>query len=103
MFGGFFAAFEKALHTETDAQERNVFFDQINEGVADIHFVEGAQHLAKMAYARQDDLSRALNACGVTDQFIFRADFIKGVLDRSQIACAVVEDRDHRRPLVDGN
>ena len=40
---------------------------------------------------------------GIAHQFVSRADLIQRVLHRAQIAGAVIEDRNHNRPLVDGS
>ncbi len=101
--GRFFAAFEEALQAEADAEKRHACLDAVDEGVADVHFIQSAQHLSEVADAGQHDLRGAFEAGGVAHQFVSRADFIERVLHRAQIACAVVEDRDHSRPFVDGS
>ncbi len=40
---------------------------------------------------------------GVAHDVVFRADRAERVLHGTQVACAVIEDRDHSRPLVDGS
>ena len=51
----------------------------------------------------QDDLRRALQPGGIAHQLVLAADLGQRVLHRAQIAGAVIEDRDHSSPLVDGN
>ena len=65
--------------------------------------IERAHHLAEVAHARQDDLGCAPQPRRTVDQRVRRADLGERVLDRAQIAGAVVEDGDHSSPLVDGN
>ena len=103
LVGRFFAAFEEPLQAEADSEKGHAGFDAGHEGVADVHFVERAQHLSEVADAGEDDLRGAFEAGGVADEFVSRADFIERILHGAEIACAVVEDRDHSRPFVDGS
>src|SRR5439155_23306130 len=65
--------------------------------------IEGARHLSEMADAGQYYFRRLTQLRVRVDQPVFRADLIKRVLDRAEVACAVIEDADHKRPFVDGN
>ena len=71
--------------------------------LAHMHRVERPHHLAEVAHARQNDLRRALQARRIAHQFIRRANLSSVFSHRAQIAGAVVEDRDHSSPLVDGS
>ena len=68
-----------------------------------LEFVQRAHHLPEVADARENDLRRPPNARGVANQFVLRADRAQSVLDRAQIAGAVIENRNHNSPFVDGN
>ena len=101
-FRRLFAAFEQRLQAEADAEERHAGGDALDEGFADPQLVERAHHLAEVADAGQDDFRRgAQSAASRTSVYSRRSR--PGVLDGAQIARAVIEDRDHSSPLVDGN
>ena len=100
---GFFATLEEPLQPEADAEERNARADACDERVADVHFVEGAQHLAEVADAWQDDFRRALEPCRIADQLKGCADRIERILHGAEVARAVVKDRDHSNPFVEGS
>src|ERR1035438_8570287 len=63
--------------------------------------VQGAHHLAEMAYAGEDDLVSLAKALGVADEGIVTGDGVEPVLDGTEIAGAVVEDGDHRDSLAE--
>ena len=78
--------------------------DALEQRFAHAELVERAHHLAEVADAGQDDLRGALRrpAASRTSSYS-RADLVQRVLDRPQIAGAVIEDGDHSSPLVEGS
>jgi hypothetical protein len=100
---GFFTGFEESLESETDAEKRDAGVDTADECVADVHLIERAQHLAEVAHAGQDDFGGAFECGCIAHEFIGCADFVQRVLDGAEVACAVVEDRDHNNPFVEGS
>ena len=101
--GCFGTRVEESLQTEADSQKRDVRFNAGNQSRPHIHFIERAEHLTKVAYTRQDNFWRAFKTCGIAHEFVLRSDSVEGVLDGAKIACAVIENRDHSRPFVDGS
>src|SRR5204863_10030406 len=57
----------------------------------------------EMPHAWQNNFRSFTQTHSVTQQRVTRADLIQRVLDRTQIARAVIEDGDHSSPFVDGS
>ena len=99
----FIARFKQRLQSETDSEERNLRRDAVQQSLPHVHLIKSPHHLAKVTHARQNNFRCAPQSFRITDQLVRRADFIQRVLHRPQIARAVIEDRNHRSPLVDGS
>src|SRR5260370_25859022 len=56
-----------------------------------------------MAYAGEQNLGGREQAGGVAHQGVLAAEFTEGVLHAAQVAGAVVEDGNHKSPLVEGS
>src|SRR5204863_3761076 len=100
-FRRFFTRIEKGLQTETNSQKRHIGIDAFGECRAHFHLVKRAHHLAEMAYARQYDFRRFSKSRRITHQTVTGADLPQRVFYRTQIPRAVIENGDHKRPLVD--
>jgi hypothetical protein len=81
LLGGFFAAFEEGLESEADTEEQDAGVDAFNEGVSDVEFIQGPEHLAEVAYPGEDDAVCIYQALGVIDKFIGHSDLIERVLN----------------------
>jgi hypothetical protein len=99
----FGARFEKPLETKADSKERDVGPDSRDQSFADFHFVESTHHLAEVADTWQNDFGGSFEPGGIAHEFVLCADCVESVLNGTEIACAVIEDRDHNRPFVEGN
>jgi hypothetical protein len=74
-----------------------------DERLAQPQLIQGAHHLSEVPNAGQDDFLRRAHLRGVARDAIRRAGPGQCVLDRTQVAGAVIDDGDHSRPLVLGN
>ena len=84
-------------------RKRNARADAFEQRFAHLHLIQRPHHLPKMAHARQNDFRRAAESRGIAHQFVLRADFPQRILNRPQISRAIIEDRDHNNPFVDGS
>ena len=84
-------------------KKRHSGLDALDEGFAYVQIVEGAHHLTEVAYAGEEDFGGASEAGGIVDERVFTAEFIEGVLHGAQVAGAVIEDGNHKSPLVEGS
>src|ERR1019366_1932369 len=82
---------------------RHARADALQKRLPDRQRIQGAHHLSEMAHARQNDLGRRAQAFGIPDQCVLRAQLAQRILHRPQVARAVIEDRNHRSPLVEGS
>jgi hypothetical protein len=89
-FRRFFTALEQRLQSETDAKEWHTGEDALDQPVAHLHFVKRPHHLAEVAHAWQNNLARIAQTGSVAHQRVSRANFGERVLDRTQIAGAVI-------------
>ena len=103
LFRSLFARSKQRLHPQTDSQERNAAANRFDQRPAHVELVQRAHHLPKVSDARQNELGRLANARGIADQFVIRPDRTERVLHRAQIPGAVIENRNHNNPLVEGN
>ena len=103
LLGRFFARFKQRLQAEADAEERNTGADAFEQRFPHLQLVERAHHLSEMSHAGKNDFRRDAQARSVSNEFVLRADLRQRVLNRAQIARAVIEDRDHSSPFVDGS
>src|SRR5207245_465730 len=95
-FGRLVAGFEQRLQAEADAQERHAGADAVDQGIANSELVERAHHLSEMADAGKEDFRGGAQAFGITYEGVGAAELGEGVLDRAEVAGAVVEDGDHK-------
>ena len=90
-------------------RERHARANAADERAAHIHFVDRAEHLAEVANAGEYDLRCAFESRGIAHQLVRSPDLIERVLNRTEIAGSVIEDRRscrisrHKSPLVEGN
>src|SRR6516162_4812550 len=68
-----------------------------------IHGVERAHHLAEVPDTGQNDLGRAFQAASVSNHLELGSNRGEGIRHRPQVPSTIIEDADHRRPLVDGS
>ena len=94
---------EECLHAETDAEKGHSGGDAFDQGFAYAQRVQGAHHLAEMAYSGEQDFGGGAQAVGIADQGVLAAEFAERVLHAAQIAGAVIEDGNHNSPLVEGS
>jgi len=77
----FLARLEQSLQAKTDPQEGNTGVNAFEQRIANLHLIERAHHLSKMADARKNDfISFAQRGC-IADQLILGTDPGERVLD----------------------
>src|SRR5205085_4966465 len=99
---GFGAALEEPLHAHTDSQKRNAASDGFQDSRTKIAIQSLAP--AKMSDPRHDQLIGFGNHLWIIGDLdlTLRRDVLQRLLDRADVARAVIDNGDHRRPLVLG-
>src|ERR1700733_4394267 len=103
LLGRFFTRFEQSLQPETNAEKWNARADTFQQRLAHLHLIQGPHHLSKVADTRQNDFRRAAERTGIANQFVLGSNLCQSILHRPQIPRAVIENRDHNSPLVEGS
>jgi hypothetical protein len=91
------------LQADANAQEGNTGRDFFAQRLAQAKLIDSLHHLAEVAHAWENEFGGAEHYGGLVRDFVLRTEFGQRVLDRTNIARAVVDNRGHSNPLVDGN
>src|SRR5580765_6002370 len=95
------AALEQPVHAEADAEQRPAFADALEDAL-DPGAVECSRR-AEMSHARDDDAARLAKRIRSFRHEHVGANRRQRLLDGRQVSGPVIDQRDHRRPLVLGS
>src|SRR5262249_30899898 len=96
------AAREEQLVAEADAEERAAAVERATQRRRQAETLEIGHRIVKRAVAGKDHGIGVVHRVGVRGHAGVNAAPFEGLLDRAEIAPAVIDDGDHNVPLVEG-
>src|SRR5579871_1612849 len=99
----FLAALKQRLHPQADPEEWHALRNLFEQRLAQAQHVERVHHLSEMPDTRQDEVRCGPHARWRVDDGVLYVDFCEGIADTRQVSGAVIDDRNHKSHLVDGN
>ena len=100
--GALLTSFEKPLHSQADSEKRLAGAGGLQQGLAQARAVQRLQR-GKMPHSREHDLVRRCHSLRLVRHHDLGAEIVERLLHRIQVARAVIDDGDHRSPLVLGS
>ncbi len=96
--------FKQTLQADANAEKRHSGPDPFKQRLTQAEIVHRTHHLAEVPDAREDDL--VCSCAQPSGSFVTSygaSKFVERVLDRPNVAGAVIDDGRHSRPLVEGS
>src|SRR5271157_2256237 len=101
--GRFIASFIKRLQAEADSKKRLRLLQHLPQRLHQSVFFECLHHRGKVPLTGENDLARRRELLRAVDDTCLMSEILDRPQDRARVAGAVIEQRDHSKPLVEGS